>query len=128
MGVIYRIYADTLQATCLRLMGKKMLVSLAMEGKFGAGGLQEMNDDGADMLTAMAKELVTEARIGESADMVWRKVQEQNCKLRSTASEATLVDVGDDSHLPTSLPQAIQRLPEIVDSQRSSLAVQLPLF
>ncbi|HTT20314.1 MAG TPA: helicase-related protein [Terriglobales bacterium] len=125
--VIYLHYADTLQATCLRLMGKKMLVSLAMEGKFGAGGLQEMNDDGADILTAMAKELVTEARIGESADLVWRKVQEQNCKL-SAASEATVVDVRDGSHLPTSLPQAIQRLPDIVDFQRSAIAEQLPLF
>jgi len=58
---------------------------------------------------------------------VWRKVQEQNCKL-SAASEATVVDVRDGSHLPTSLPQAIQRLPEIVDSQRSAIAEQLPLF
>jgi len=126
--VIYLHYADTLQATCLRLMGKKMLVSLAMEGKFSAGGLQEMNDDGADMLTAMAKELVTEARIGESADIVWRQMQEQNCKLRSVASEAKAVDAHNDSLLRAPLPQAIRRVPESVDSQRSSLAEQLPLF
>jgi len=29
-----------MQETCLRLMGKKLLVSLAMEGKFSSEGLQ----------------------------------------------------------------------------------------
>jgi hypothetical protein len=29
-------YAGTMQESCLRLMGKKLLVSLAMEGKFAA--------------------------------------------------------------------------------------------
>ena len=131
--VIYLHYADTLQATCLRLMGKKMLVSLAMEGKFSSGGLQEMNDDGADMLTAMAKELVTEARIGESADMVWRQVQEQNRQIRS-AVPGTNVAEAECSLIRTSLEQAtavptVSRVAEIVDSQQSSmLAEQLPLF
>ena len=104
-----------------------------MEGKFSSGGLQEMNDDGADMLTAMAKELVTEARIGESADMVWRQVQEQNRQIRS-AVPGTNVAEAECSLIRTSLEQAtavptVSRVAEIVDSQQSSmLAEQLPLF
>ena len=35
-------YAGTIQENCLRLMGKKMLVSLAMEGKFANHGLKSM--------------------------------------------------------------------------------------
>jgi hypothetical protein len=66
-------YAGTMQEACLRLMGKKLLVSLAMEGKFATDGLQAI-DDGDDILMAMARELVTEKRIGESADAIWRQL------------------------------------------------------
>ena len=45
-------------------MGKKLLVSLAMEGKFANQGLQALDDDD-DILTAMARELVTEKGVGE---------------------------------------------------------------
>ena len=76
--VYYLHYAETVQTSCLRLMGKKLLVSLAMEGKFSAEGLQAL-DDGNDMLTAMARELVTERGIGEPAAVIWRQIQaEQN--------------------------------------------------
>jgi hypothetical protein len=67
-------YAETMQETCLRLMGKKLLVSLAMEGKFSSEGLQAINDDD-DILMAMARELVTEKKIGENADLVWSRLQ-----------------------------------------------------
>jgi len=53
------------------LMGKKLLVALAMEGKFASEGLQAIDGDD-DMLTAMARELVENKGIGESADSVWR--------------------------------------------------------
>jgi hypothetical protein len=52
-----------MQSACLRLMGKKLLVSLAMEGNFCREGLQSLEEDD-DMLTAMARELVTERGIG----------------------------------------------------------------
>jgi hypothetical protein len=79
--VYYLYYADTMQSACLRLMGKKLLVSLAMEGKFSGEGLQAL-DDGDDILTAMARELVTERGIGESANAVWQQVRaEQNALL-----------------------------------------------
>jgi superfamily II DNA or RNA helicase len=74
--VKYLAYKDTAQETCLRLMGRKLLVSLAMEGKFSAEGLQAIGDE--DMLMAMARELVTEKGVGESASAVWREVQKRH--------------------------------------------------
>jgi len=78
--VHFLTYNDTMQASCLRLMGKKLLVSLAMEGKFSNEGLQGIEDDD-DVLTAMARELVTEKGVGESAASVWKAVQEQHARL-----------------------------------------------
>ena len=66
-----------MQSSCLRLMGRKLLVSLAMEGKFSREGLQSLDEDD-DMLTAMARELVTENGVGESAAAVWRQIQAEN--------------------------------------------------
>ena len=42
---------------CLRLMGRKMLVALMMEGKFSGEGLQSLDAD-EDLVSAMARELV----------------------------------------------------------------------
>lgn len=64
----------------VRLMGKKLLVSLAMEGKFASDGLQAI-DEGDDILMAMARELVTEKGIGETADAVWKKVVEKQAEV-----------------------------------------------
>jgi hypothetical protein len=50
-----------MQEVCLRLMGRKLLVALAMEGKFASEGLQAIDGDD-DMLTAMARELSGEQR------------------------------------------------------------------
>jgi hypothetical protein len=57
-------------------MGKKLLVSLAMEGKLQGEGLQAMDDEG-DLLTAMARELVTQQGVGEAAAAVWKALQRQ---------------------------------------------------
>jgi len=78
--VKFMAYSGTMQENCLRLMGKKLLVSLAMEGKFANHGLQALDDDD-DMLTAMARELVTQKGIGERADACWRAVQQQHARL-----------------------------------------------
>jgi hypothetical protein len=78
--VKYLAYAGTMQENCLRLMGKKLLVSLAMEGKFASNGLQALDDDG-DMLTAMARELVTQKGVGEKADACWREIQMRHARL-----------------------------------------------
>jgi len=80
VNVKFFYYAGTMQETCLRLMGKKLLVSLAMEGKFANDGLQAI-DEGDDILMAMARELVTEKGIGESADAVWKKLVEKQAEV-----------------------------------------------
>jgi superfamily II DNA or RNA helicase len=83
--VKYFAYKDTAQETCLRLMGRKLLVSLAMEGKFSAEGLQAVGDE--DMLMAMARELVTEKGVGESASAIWRKLQKRHEESFGTRQE-----------------------------------------
>jgi hypothetical protein len=56
-----------------------------MEGKFCREGLQALEEDD-DMLTAMARELVTENGVGESADVVWRQIQAENSNSLSSAT------------------------------------------
>jgi SNF2 family DNA or RNA helicase len=80
VNVKFFYYAGTMQETCLRLMGKKLLVSLAMEGKFATDGLQAI-EEGDDILMAMARELVTEKGIGESADAVWKRLVEKQAEV-----------------------------------------------
>jgi hypothetical protein len=50
---------------------------MAIEGKFSDSGLQAM-DDGADVLTTLARELVMHQGVGQSADEVWRALQRRN--------------------------------------------------
>jgi hypothetical protein len=69
-----------MQETCLRLMGKKMLVALMMEGKFSGEGLQALDTD-EDLMSAMARELVEKAGVGESADAVWRELDREREKV-----------------------------------------------
>jgi hypothetical protein len=59
--------------------------SLGMEGKFCREGLQSLEEDD-DMLTAMARELVTERGIGESATEVWRQIQAEHGMVSTTPS------------------------------------------
>lgn len=74
--VRFLCYENTAQVGCLRLMGRKLLVSMALEGKFSDSGLQSM-DDGADVLTTLARELVMNQGVGQSADEVWKALQAQ---------------------------------------------------
>jgi hypothetical protein len=80
VNVKFFYYAGTMQEACLRLMGKKLLVSLAVEGKFASDGLQAI-DEGDDILMAMARELVTENGIGESADAIWKRLVEKQAEV-----------------------------------------------
>ena len=91
-------YNETMQTSCLRLMGKKLLVSLAMEGKFSNEGLQGLEDDD-DVLTAMARELVTQKGVGDSASAIWKAVQEQHARLLPPSST---LDDGEHAAPPPS--------------------------
>jgi hypothetical protein len=63
-------------------MGKKMLVALMMEGKFSGEGLQALDTD-EDLMSAMARELVEKAGVGESANAVWRELDREREKIQS---------------------------------------------
>ena len=85
--VKFLCYEGTMQTACLRLMGKKLLVALTMEGKFAGEGLQNIDEDD-DMLSAMARELVERNGIGETADAVWKALNTEHQKLFPTNSRA----------------------------------------
>lgn len=77
--VKFLAYRGTMQETCIRHMGKKMLVALMMEGKFSGEGLQSL-DANEDLLTAMARELVEKGGVGESADAVWKDLERERAR------------------------------------------------
>jgi len=87
--VKFLCYEGTMQTACLRLMGKKLLVALTMEGKFAGEGLQNIDEDD-DMLSAMARELVERNGIGETADSVWRTLNLEHQKLFPGASRGDI--------------------------------------
>jgi hypothetical protein len=102
--VKFLTYQGTMQETCLRLMGKKMLVALMMEGKFSGEGLQSLDTD-EDLMSAMARELVERGGVGESADAVWAELR------RERALHVPVVE-GDvrtepDPELPAELPELV---------------------
>jgi hypothetical protein len=105
-------YKETMQEVCLRLMGKKLLVALAMEGKFTSEGLQAIDGDD-DMLTGMARELVENKGIGESADSIWRNVQQLRPST-SAVAEGEPVDtplVQEDLETSKMLPRTTESIP-----------------
>lgn len=112
-------YSKTAQESCLRLMGKKLLVSLAMEGKLQAEGLQAMDEDD-DLLTAMARELVTRQGVGERAAEIWKTIQIQQSEISHPSNPAVLdadPTLFDDAGVDESAPWI-----------KSDPAVQLSLF
>jgi hypothetical protein len=96
-------YAGTMQETCLRLMGKKMLVALMMEGKFTGEGLQALDTD-EDLMSAMARELVQKAGVGESADAVWRDLDKEREKIQPRSAVVIEPGLEEDSTPVLELP------------------------
>src|SRR5207253_11233764 len=101
-----------MQEVCLRLMGKKLLVALAMEGKFASEGLQAIDGDD-DILTAMARELVENRGIGESAAVVWRSIGQCQPATLSQAEDQAVEQPTDkpDIDLPGALPPPLEHTP-----------------
>jgi hypothetical protein len=133
-------YKGTMQEVCLRLMGKKLLVALAMEGKFNSEGLQAIDGDD-DMLTAMARELVENKGIGESADSVWKSVQQLRPSTLAPPEEepkdtpieqedlgmATMPSLTTEPR-PDTVPAETARAPRSYSYQAIESAAQLSLF
>ena len=80
-----------MQTKCLRLMGKKLLVALTLEGKFAAEGLHDLEDDD-DMLAAMARELVEKNGIGETADAIWSELKNIYEQMPTAAATVPAID------------------------------------
>ena len=120
VNVKFFYYADTMQETCVRLMGKKLLVSLAMEGKFASDGLQAI-DEGDDILMAMARELVTEKGIGESADAVWKQLQKQQEEVFGVRTIEVPPSSADGEPVTEEVPEVFVPLPEPLPTVVSQL-------
>jgi len=123
-------YTRTMQEVCLRLMGKKLLVALAMEGKFASEGLQALDGDD-DMLTAMARELVQNRGIGESADLLWKRVGE--FLPSASSSLAAELPQDDSAGEPTADPFGVPAFPGSTPpptnpDPTANLTLQLSLF
>jgi len=120
--VFYLHYEETMQSSCLRLMGRKLLVSLAMEGKFSREGLQSLDED-EDMLTAMARELVTENGVGETAAAVWRQIQAENSATLNSAIPREPAEAVEDAGRTSVLVTPVRT----VDALVSALKFGTPL-
>jgi hypothetical protein len=114
-------------------MGRKLLVSMAIEGKFSDSGLQAM-DDGADVLTTLARELVMHQGVGQSADEVWKALQVQ--QPQSQTPELPVPEPVVEQP-PTCVPRSTsslvfgQDVRPVAARRRSASALcaeQLPLF
>lgn len=83
--IYYMYYQGTMQEKALRLMGSKLQASLAIEGKFSDEGLAAMTS-GEDMTTLMARALTENLNV-ESAEDVWRKLNQSNIQYKPPSVE-----------------------------------------
>jgi Helicase conserved C-terminal domain len=104
--VKFMCYEGTMQTSCLRLMGKKLLVALTMEGKFAGEGLQSIDDDD-DMLAAMARELVEKNGIGDSADAIWKTIHQEHEKLFPASTQTSLITAAEQLPVEMDDPQSL---------------------
>src|SRR5579864_6348697 len=101
--VLFLCQEGTMQTKCLRLMGKKLLVALTLEGKFAGEGLHDIEDDD-DMLAALARELVEKDGIGQTADAIWSELKQIYDQLPAGAQPS--VGLEEDTHVlePAEIP------------------------
>jgi len=139
--VKFLTYKGTMQEVCLRLMGKKMLVALMMEGKFSGEGLQSLDAD-EDLMSAMARELVEKVGVGESADQVWRQLDRERSKQMGPTVQVTEAEGSADSppellepagqpaiHLVPSTPRKSRKdSPPWPSTATTEAPIQLSLF
>ena len=110
-------------------------MSMAIEGKFSDSGLQSM-DDGSDVLTTLARELVMHQGVGQSADEVWKALQAQQAVGERPLIEAPETEIKPEVPLvrvprsATALQfgQEVRVAPARRKSSVESCADQLSLF
>jgi len=71
--VVYLCYRGTMQERALQLMARKLVASLALEGKFSGEGLLALAE-GSDLATELARSLVKGLEGLDSAEAIWRKL------------------------------------------------------
>jgi hypothetical protein len=101
--VKFLMYSGTVQENQIRLMGRKLLISLLMEGKMsGEQGLDGFEDDD-DMVTSMVRELLTEGKVGESADAVWANIAHERAQMFAQAP-ILVADEQEDFAIDSNVP------------------------
>ena len=108
-------------------MGKKLLVALAMEGKFASEGLQALDGDD-DMLTAMARELVQNRGVGESADRLWKRVGEFLPSGGSTSEAEQIPESEPEDLFGSDTAADSAPIHSSIDFNSSNPTLQLSLF
>jgi hypothetical protein len=101
--VLFLCQEGTMQTKCLRLMGKKLLVALTLEGKFAGEGLHDIEEDD-DMLAALARELVEKDGIGQTADAIWSELKQIYDQLPDNAQLPPVIEDGlpvESTAIPT---------------------------
>jgi hypothetical protein len=123
--VKFVVTKGTTQTTCLRLMGKKMLVALMMEGKFSGEGIHSLESDD-DMMSAMARELVERGRVGESADAVWADLKHERA-LHMPARPALDPEQDTDAGISREMPEMPLFLPHSTSDPQPALTLVHPI-
>jgi hypothetical protein len=132
--VKFLMYAGSVQETQIRLMGRKMLISLMMEGKFSGEGLDGFEEDD-DMMSSMVRELLEEGGVGESADAIWQNLEreralhvpepsthEVNAVLEQVAVESDLTfdstdELSFDAVVEEAIPTEAAAAPVLVEAE-----------
>jgi hypothetical protein len=114
-------YSGTAQERCLRLVGKKMLVSLALEGKLANHGLTAMEED-EDVLTALARELVTEQGIGECAAAMWKTLKQQHRQHPAAAGRLVSAASAEEASLLVPVERQVPTQPAVTSERAQQLA------
>jgi hypothetical protein len=91
--VKFLMYSGTVQENQIRLMGRKLLISLLMEGKMSGEGLDGFDEDD-DMVTSMVRELLDKGKVGESADAVWANLAHERAQMFAQAPVLVDADEG----------------------------------
>jgi hypothetical protein len=123
--VFFLCQEGTMQTKCLRLMGKKLLVALTLEGKFAGEGLHDLEEDD-DMLAALARELVEKDGIGQSADAIWSELKQIYDQLPVNAQPAPPRD-DEDSAFASSDAFVVPEIEPASDATQGELLVTAAL-
>ena len=118
--VLFLCQEATMQTKCLRLMGKKLLVALTLEGKFAGEGLHDIEDDD-DMLAALARELVEKDGVGKSADAIWDQLKQIYDQLPAGAQVADGIETSLAALEPDAIPSC-NEVPPAPDVPVASMA------